>query len=274
MLNPRDIKRPQNPVRTVFDEYELSLLRDSIAASGMLQPLLVKKVSRGTYQLIAGERRLKAAIMAGLRRVPCVVHNVNETTAILYSIMENIQNRGLSAFEEAASLNMLINKKGMSMAEAAARLGVAQSTLAKKLQLLRLDDKIKDRIIAAGLTEEHARALLRLPKEGRAQALDVIISDALTAKQTEEYIFSILNPPLKPREPMAQEVREKPVRKTAIGDPRLFSNSLVKLVDTLRNSGIGCSLKKTESEKYTEYRIKIKKETADLCDCAQLRICQ
>lgn len=275
MLNPRDIKRPENAVRTVIDEYELSLLRDSIAAGGILQPLLVKRLKKGTYQLISGERRLRAALLAGLRRVPCVVHNVNESTAILYSLTENLQSRSLSVFDEARAVNLLISKKGMSLSETAARLGVSQSTLSSKLQVLRLEERLAHRIAAANLTEAHIKALLRIPKEGRAQALDTVIAENLSPRQTEEYIFSILNPPLKQYcQQEAVQPKEKPVRKTAIGDVRLFSNSLSKLVDTLKNGGVKVSLKRVENEKYTEYKIRIKKETTDNSESVQLKICQ
>lgn len=275
MLRPRNIKRPENAIRAVTDEYELSLLRDSIAASGILQPLLVKRIKKGNYQLISGERRLQAAIMAGLRRVPCVVHNVNETTAILYSLTENLQSCNLSIFDEAKTVDMLISKKGVSLCEAAARLGVSQSALYSKLQVLRLDERLALRSRAANLTEGHIKSLLRLPKEGRAQALDTIITDGLNPKQAEAYVFSILNPPLSVPEPIEKaETKEKPVRKAVIGDIRLLSNSLVKMVDTLKESGVKVTFKKTESEKYTEYKIRIKKETTDNFEFTQLKICQ
>ena len=273
MLNPRDIKRPQVSVRRTMDEEELSLLRDSIAASGIIQPLIVKKQKRGVYQLISGQRRLQAALMAGLRRVPCVVHNVNDCDAIVYALTENIQSRPITPFEAADAINLLISKKRMTLSETAARLGVSQSSVAAKLQILRLDSRLAQRISAAGLSEEHARALLRLPREGRAQALDTIISEGFSAKQAEKYIFSILNPPLnKQNEPDAQ-LKEKPIRKVSIGDLRIFSNSLFKMVDTLKNGGIKATVKKIENSKYSEYRIRIKKEPAVEEEFAQMQIC-
>ena len=275
MLKPRDIKKPQIKLRNDFDETELLLLRDSIAAGGILQPLLVRKVNRGTYQLIAGERRLRAALMAGLRRVPCVVHNVNDNTALIYSLTENLQSKNISFFDEARALNLLINKNGVTLSETAARLGISQTTLASKLQVLRLDERLAKRIEAANLSEAHARALLRLPKEGRPQALDKIIADSLNLKQTEEYIFSILNPPLDTacETKIQSEPQEKGTVKISIGDPRLFSNSLSKLVETLKSGGVGVSYKKSENEKYIEYKIRIKKENTDTQNL-QLKLCQ
>ncbi len=272
MLNPREIKRPALALRTDFKENELQLLRDSIAASGVLQPLLVKKIRKNTYQLISGNRRLSAALMAGLRRVPCVVHNVDDNTAFLYSLAENLQSRSLSFFDEARAVDFLISKKGMSLNSTAANLGVSQTALFSKLQVLRLEERLINRITEADLTEVHARALLRLPKEGRAEALDTIIGKRLSGEQAEEYVFSILNPPLKPQEtPVAAE---KAVRKAAIGDPRLFGNSLTKLVDTLKSGGVKVSLKRSDSEKYTEYKVRIKKEATDKEEPLQLSLCQ
>lgn len=272
MLKPRDIKKPQMSLREIKNEEELLLLRDSIAAQGILQPLLVRRIGRSTYQLIAGQRRLQAALMAGLRRVPCVVHNVNECEGVLYSLAENLQNRGLSVFEEAGAINYLINKRRVPLSSAAAKLGTSQTEISAKLQVLRLEERIRVRMTSAGLGLGHAKALLRLPKEGRAQALDKIISDGLSERQAEEYVFSILNPPLKNTEDVVEIPREKPIRKTAIGDVRLFSNSISKLVDTLKNGGVKTTFKRIENENYTEYKIRIKKETAEEKEYKQLKI--
>ncbi|MBQ6847674.1 MAG: ParB/RepB/Spo0J family partition protein [Clostridia bacterium] len=271
MLNPRNIKRPQFVIRHEIDENELHSLRDSIAASGVLQPLIVKKEKKGTYRLISGSRRLQAALLAGVRRVPCVVHSANDTTAILYSLTENLQSRELSFFDEARTIDYLINKKGLPISEVAANLGVTGTALFSKLQVLRLDSRLEQRIRASHLTEKHARALLRLPKEGRAEVLNTVISENLSIKETEKYIFSILNPPLAVENAKPQE---KAVRKSAIGDPRLFSNSLTKLVDTLKEGGVKVNFRKSESDTHTEYKIRIKKDLSHKEEGLQMKIVQ
>ena len=268
MLKPSEIKLSANQPRKSFDEYELKQLSDSIQASGIIQPLAVRKAPDGSYQLIAGERRLKAAVMAGLRRVPCILHKTDDETAALYSIIENLQRSNLTVFEEAQGINRLIAEYGMSQSEAAARLGIAQSTLSNKLRLLRLNDGIKERIISARLTERHARALLRLPEEMRDGALDRIIAEGMTLTQAEEYIFSLLNPEKEPE----NKKPEEPVRKAAIGDVRLFSNSLSKLLSTLQNAGIDAHSRKYETDKYIEFKVRIKKNT-DPDRYKQLKIC-
>lgn len=268
MLKPAELKISPNQPRKSFDEYELRLLADSIQASGIIQPLAVRKLNDGSFELIAGERRLKAAMMAGLRRVPCIVHKTDDETAALYSIIENLQRSNLTVFEESEGINRLITEYGMSQSEAAVRLGIAQSTLSNKLRLLKLSENIKERIVSARLTERHARALLRLPEERREEALDYIIAQGLTLQQTEEYIFNLLNP--------AKEENKKPegpIRKAAIGDVRLFSNSLSKLLSTLQNSGIDAKSRKYETDKYIEFKVRIQKNTVDENRYKQLKIC-
>ena len=142
MLRPGEIKLSPNQPRKSFDEYELKLLSDSIRSSGIIQPLSVRKNADGEYELIAGERRLRAAVNAGLRRVPCILHKTDEETAALYSLTENLQRSNLTVFEESEGIERLISEYGMSQSEAAARLGIAQSTLSNKLRLLRLSDSI------------------------------------------------------------------------------------------------------------------------------------
>lgn len=270
MLKPAEIQLSPNQPRKSFDEYELKLLTDSIRSNGIIQPLSVRKNSEGEYELIAGERRLKAAVAAGLRRVPCILHKTDDETSALYSLIENLQRSNLTVFEESEGIQRLITEYGLSQSEAAARLGIAQSTLSNKLRLLRLDEDIKHRIISARLTERHARALLRLPKEMREEALDRIIAEGLTLNQTESYIEELLTPP---EEPKSDEHFKMPVRKAAIGDVRLFSNSLTKLVSTLRNAGIDADSKKRENDKYIEFKVRISKNCADTSRCTQLKIC-
>ena len=267
MLKPSEITASPDQPRKSFDEYELKRLCDSIKASGIIQPLIVRKTESG-YRLIAGERRLKAAVMAGLRRVPCVIHKTDDETAALYSLLENLQRSNLTVFEEAEGINRLITEYGISQSEAAARLGISQSGLSNKLRLLKLSDSIKERVSSARLTERHARALLSLPEEEREQALDRIIAEGFTVSQTEEYISSLLTPEEKP----VPASHGEPVRKSAIGDVRLFSNSLSKLLSTLQSSGINAKSRKYETDKYIEFKVRIQKNS-DSDRFKQLKIC-
>lgn len=275
MLKPDDIIPAPHQPRKSFDEYELRVLADSIMANGIIQPLTVRKGDGGKYILISGERRLRAARMAGLRRVPCVLHRTNEMTSALYSLTENMQRADLNFFEEAEAISRLITDFGLTQSEIAARLGIANSTVSNKMRLLKLSNEIKERITASSLTERHARALLRLPSEERQDALDKIIAEGLNLYQTEELINGILNPESaeEKEEPIACEEDTKPVRKAAIGDIKLFSNSLSKLLCTMQNAGITANSKKHETDKYIEYKVRIFKKAPTTPEYSQLKIC-
>ena len=266
MLKPNELRVLENQPRKKFDEYELSLLADSISANGIIQPLSVRKAADGKYEIIAGERRYRAAVIVGLRRIPCVLHNADRQTAAIYSIVENLQRSNLGLFEEAEALEKLTTVYGMSQSETAAKLGIAQSTLSNKLRILKLDENCRERIEKARLTERHARALLRIEASHRAEALDYIIANGLTVSQTEEYIEELINPKIK-------KENIEPTRKFVIGDVRLFYNSLSKLVDTLQSAGVDAKTRKYENDKYIEYKVRIKKEQMGSNKCKQLKIC-
>lgn len=262
------IPNPEQP-RKNFDEYELYKLSESIRINGIIQPLTVKK-NEGGYLLIAGERRLRAARKAGLKKVPCIVMNVSSETAAAYSIIENLQRADLTLFEQAEGIQKLINDYGISHIEAAEKLGLAQSTLSNKLRILRLSVKERERITAAGLTERHARALIRIEQEAkRESALDKIIAENMSAKECEEFVEGLVNP--------EKSETKTAVRKSGIADVRLFSNSLNRLIDTLLASGIKATRRKQENKDYIEYKIRILK-TQDSDDnekneSPQLKIC-
>ncbi len=248
-LKVTDITPNENQPRKTFDEYELSLLKDSIKENGILQPLIVRSVS-GKYLLIAGERRLRAAKMAGLKKVPCIIKKADDLTADCFAIIENLLRRDLTVFEEAEGISRLINIYGLTQCEIAEKIGIAPSTISNKLRLLKLANTLRERITAARLTERHARALLRIPEEKREEALDYIIAKQLTLIETEEYIDKILSP---------KREKTEPIRKCAIGDVRLFANSLTKMVDTMRQGGVNATTKRMETETHIEYTVLITK---------------
>lgn len=270
MIKPDDIITNSNQPRKHFDTYELQSLAESISSSGIIQPLTVRKAEGGKYMLIAGERRLRAAKIAGLRRVPCVLHRLADSTAALYSLTENMQRCALSCFEEAEAIRLLMTEHRLTQSEVALRLGLANSTVSNKLRLLKLPDEMRERILSANLTERHARALLRLRAEQREGALDKIIAEGLSLAQSEQLIEQLLNPPddIIDTKPDFQ----KPIRKAAIGDIKLFSNSLSKLLDTMKSSGISANSRKSETEKYIEYKVRIFKNTPKEKEYSQLRL--
>ncbi|MGN1319674.1 MAG: ParB/RepB/Spo0J family partition protein, partial [Acutalibacteraceae bacterium] len=247
MLKPDDIITCAHQPRKNFDGYELQTLADSISVSGIIQPLTVRKGENGKYILISGERRLRAAKIAGLRRIPCVLHRTDEATSALYALTENMQRADLNFFEEAEAIQRLITDFGLTQSEVAVRLGMATSTISNKLRLLKLSPEIQNRLSAANLTERHARALLRLPAEQRDSVLDKIIAEGLGLYQTEELINDILNPDETDESSEPEQEIVKPIRKSAIGDIKLFSNSLSKLLITMQNAGITANSRKHET---------------------------
>lgn len=274
LLKPDEICLSSTQPRKTFDEYELQRLADSIAANGIIEPLAVRRKGNGKYEIIAGERRYKAAKQIGLRRIPCIVHIADEQSAAILSLTENLQRSNLTVFEEAEAIERLISYYGLSQNEAAIKLGMAQSTLCNKLRLLGLSPEIKSRIIKARLTERHARALLRVPENLRESTLDYIIANGLTLFESEKYIEELLKGKSATADTSAQkENKDKPLRKQSIGDMRLFYNSLSKLVNTLQSAGISAKTRKTETDKYIEYKVRIKKEDSQNADCKQLKIC-
>lgn len=260
LLRPDDILPSPDQPRKSFDEYELRSLAESILANGIIEPLCVRQAGKNKYLLISGERRLRAAKMVGIRRLPCVVHNTDEKDAAVFTLAENIQRSDLNFFEEAAAIDRLLGLYGISRAEMAKRLGMAQSTLANKLQLLKIGTLERERILAANLTERHALALLPLNKADMSAALDIVTGEQLSVKKTEELVRSMLKPPFEQQKDLNEPQQDtQPVRKTAIGDVKLFSNSLSKLLTTMQNAGIQASSHSRETDSYIEYEVRIEK---------------
>ena len=240
---PTDAIAP-SPVqpRRVFDDSALEELSRSIRSYGILNPLTVRCCGR-KYELVAGERRLRAAKLAGLREVPCILLDVNMEDAGLLALIENLQRRDLDFIEEAMGLSRLIRMFGMSQEEAARRIGKSQSAVANKLRLLKLPPDVLEKLRQDGLTERHGRALLRLgdPDAQRA-ALEVIAAGPMTVAAAEEYIEALLSAP--------EEAPERPAprRTLVLKDVRVFLNSLNRSLEVMKQGGIDAGLRREETE--------------------------
>jgi ParB family chromosome partitioning protein len=232
----------------------MSLAR-SISQSGILQPLTVRKISDNEYELIAGERRLRASVIAGLTTVPCVLHKCSDMDSAIFALIENLQRSDLNMFEEARGISRLIRKYNITQEEAALKLGRKQSTVANKLRLLKLSLEEQDWITQAGLSERHARAMLRISDEElRKKLLSRIISESLNAGETEKLVTDTLHSNTLPD--------KKQERKYIVKDLRIFVNTINKAVDTMRLSGINAIAKRVDSDEYIEYTVKIPKAEA------------
>ncbi len=250
MLEINKIKPSKYQPRKNFANKPLEELAQSIKENGILQPLIVTEDGDG-YMLIAGERRLRASRLAGLSTVPCIVTQHNDQKCAELAIIENIQREGLSFFEEAEGYARLIDEFSLTQQEIAKRVSKKQSTISNKLRLLKLPPTARAIIVAANLTERHARELLRIPKSDMMFfALDKIVEKKLNVPQTEQFITSLLTPP-----------PEKPQRTCKIGDVRIFINTINKAVDLIKQSGIKPSTQLCEKDGFVEYIIKIPKSS-------------
>ena len=248
-LHPDVLHPNPNQPRKRFSPDGLEELAASIREHGVLQPLTVRKVD-GSFELVSGERRLRAARMAGLSEVPCIVIDVDGVCSSLLALVENLQRRDLDFLEEAMALDRLIHTYDLSQEEAARRIGKSQSAVANKLRLLKLSPRLLDRLRQNGLTERHARALLRLETEEQQwEVLEYVIDHHLTVAQTEAYIEARLTPP-PPR-------KKKPT--FILKDVRLFLNTVTKGLSMMKDAGVNAEYGRQETEDTILLTIKIPK---------------
>ncbi|OAQ21609.1 ParB/RepB/Spo0J family partition protein [Thermosulfurimonas dismutans] len=179
---------PFQPRRN-FSEESLAELAASIKSRGLLQPLLVREIAPGTYELVAGERRLRAAKMAGLSEVPVLIKHFSDEEALSVALIENLQREDLNPLEEAEGYRRLIDEFGLSQEEIARRVGKDRSTVANALRLLKLPEKVKEDLLEERLSAGHARALLALEDEGLIlKARDQVLKRKLSVRETERLV--------------------------------------------------------------------------------------
>lgn len=244
------IVNPAQP-RSRFGEDDLKSLAQSIKTNGLLQPVAVRDVGGGRYQLIAGERRCRAYMMLGHIHIPAIVINCTLQDSAVLALTENIQRQDLDPFEQAEGISRLIGYWGVTQEDAAAKLGLAQSTLANKLRLLRLSPGVQDAIRKNGFSERHARALLKLPDEQtQLKVIAIICQKGLTVAQTEKYIETLLT----------NQKTTKPTRLFICKDVRLFLNTIDKAVKTMEQAGLAVKSDRRDDGEYIEMTIRVPKE--------------
>ena len=249
---PTTALRP-NPMqpRRVFDPAGLEALAASVRAEGLLQPLTVRRTAAG-WELVAGERRLRAAKLAGLDTVPCLETEAGDNESALLALMENLQREDLHYLEEASALAAFLRRSGMPQERAAAVLGLSPSALSNKLRLMRLSPQCAQLLLEGNLSERHARALLRLEDEGeRLKALRYILAHGLNVAQAERYID---------RRITALQTTPPRGRKSYIlKDVRLFLNSLDRGVRLMRSAGVDARTERQDTEDAILLTIRIPK---------------
>lgn len=244
-LPPKMIRANPAQPRQVFDQESLEELADSIRQHGILQPLSVRRVGTG-YELVAGERRLRAAALAGLTEVPCIVMQMDDRESGLAALVENLQRQDLDFIEEARGISRLMELGNLSQDQTARLLGKSQSAVANKLRLLRHSEAVLDALRKEKLTERHGRALLKLTQEQeKLAAIAQISRQGMSVAQTEKYVLSLL--------------RQKPQR-SARADVGSFLNSLSRSLSQMQSQGISAVSERRETERQIVVTITIPKE--------------
>ena len=240
---------PDQP-RTEFSQDALTELSQSIRRHGVLQPLSVRRTDGG-YQLIAGERRLRAAQLAGLTEVPCLVMRMSDKESGMVALIENLQRQDLDFIEEARGIGLLMERFGLTQEQAAQALGKSQSGIANKLRLLRHSENVLKALRREGLTERHARALLKLPTDAlKLQAIETIKKYTMTAERTDQYIETLL-------------AKEKPAGKPNVSR---FLAGLDQSLAGFRMSGIPAISERKETDSQIVVTITIPK---NCCHCEE-----
>lgn len=245
---------PYQPRKT-FSQQSLEELAQSIKEFGLIQPITVRKTGVNGYELIAGERRLRATKLANLDYIPAVIITTDERDSAVLAMIENLQRENLHYLEEAAGYASLIEDHGFTQEELAKKLGKNQSTIANKLRVLKLPKEVKDLLIKHNLTERHARALLRLPDtELQLKIIDKIVEKGLNVKETENLISNVIE---KIQQNNIKKSKKKMIRNYK--DLRLFVNTIKNAVSMLKDYGVAPVFKEIDREDCIEIIVTIPK---------------
>ena len=248
-------RNPYQP-RVTFDEESIAELAQSIRQVGLIQPLVVRKAPDGAYELVAGERRLRAVKSLGMENVTRIVEQgMEDESSAMMALIENLQREDLHYLEEAQCYNTLLSTYNLTQEELAARLGKSQSSIANKLRLLRLPEEVKSAMAEAHLTERHARALLKLKDEKTQLALvDKIAKKSLSVKETEKLVDKTLN---RLYDEKADGARPRPKILRIVKDYRLFMNTINAAVNTLRETGMTVAVEQEDRENGVDIHIHV-----------------
>jgi ParB family chromosome partitioning protein len=249
------ILRNPNQPRATFAEESIQELADSIAQVGLIQPLVVRPVQSG-FELVAGERRLRAVKSLGMKTVMCIVQNdvVDETSAMM-ALIENLQREELNYLEEAVCYSQLLTNFHLTQEELAKKLGKSQSSIANKLRILKLPPAVKDAMSEAGLSERHARALLSLREEKhQLDAVKKITDKGLSVKETEAYVEKTLN---RLYDEKRDGAKPRPIMIRLVKDYRLFMNTVNAAVNQLREAGMAVEVEQNDRPDGVDIEIKV-----------------
>ncbi|EPD50917.1 nucleoid occlusion protein [Paenisporosarcina sp. FSL H8-0542] len=241
--------------RTVFDESKIEELARTIHTHGVIQPIVVRQMEDGRYEIIAGERRFRAMTKLEWEEVPAIVRNLSDKETASIALIENLQREELTAIEEALAYQKLLELHELTQEALAQRLGKGQSTVANKLRLLKLPQVIQDGILKREISERHARALMPIKEEEQQIALfQEVVEQQYNVKQLEKKVEDLLNPPV------VEGKKEKPKRKTVSRDVRIALNTLRQSFAMVAKTGIKMETEEEELEDFYQITVKIPKK--------------
>lgn len=244
------VANPFQP-RTIFNDEKIAELAQSIRTHGLLQPITVRKKD-DKYELIAGERRLRAAIYLEMKVIPAIIKDFSDTETASLALIENLQRENLTAIEEARAYKELIDMIGLTQESLAQRLGKGQSTVANKLRLLHLTESVQRALEDRKITERHARALLAVKEEEeQKRLLEIILEQELNVKQTEQLIKDSQKKTPK---------KKRPVKKHFSRDTRLAMNTIRQSVNMVEKSGLRIETEEEDQGDYYQFTIRIPKK--------------
>lgn len=249
MLDMDRIYPNPNQPRSRFPEEELEELAESIKNSGLIQPIIVRRLDVG-YELIAGERRLRAARLCGMTEIACIIVDASERGSAMMSLAENMQRKDLNFFEEAEAISAMTQLFGYTQEDVALKLGKSQSAVANKVRLLKFSRSERRKMIEYGFTERHARALLAVESPDiRADIIEEIYERKLNVENTERLVESFSK--------KSKELQRIRKCRGAFKDVRIFVNTINHAIEVMQAAGINAEVKKTKEKDYIEYVVRI-----------------
>ncbi|WP_019120838.1 nucleoid occlusion protein [Brevibacillus massiliensis] len=249
------VPNPYQP-RTVFDDDKIDELCQTIRTHGLIQPIVVR-IRDERFELIAGERRLRASKKLGMERIPAIVKEFNDAQTASIALIENLQREGLTAIEEAVAYQKLIDIHNLTQESLAQRLGKGQSTIANKLRLLHLPREIQDALLSRKITERHARALIPLKdSELQVKTLHEILNRDWNVKQTEARVKQLLEAAQEPQ----VEKEKKPKWKAFSRDTRIAINTVRQSINMVLETGLSVETDEEDHEEFYQFTIRIPKK--------------
>jgi len=248
------VPNPYQP-RTVFDDEKIEELCQTIRTHGLIQPIVVR-VRNNQYELIAGERRLRATKKLGMEKIPAIVKEFNDTQTASIALIENLQREGLTAIEEAVAYQKLIDLHNLTQESLAQRLGKGQSTIANKLRLLHLPQLVQDALLSRTITERHARALIPLKDVSlQERTLQEIVEREWNVKQTETRVKQLLEV----AEKQPEDKESRPKWKAFSRDARIAINTVRQSIDMVMQTGLPVETDEEDTEEFYQFTIRIPK---------------